>query len=244
MSHPSYHDFARIYDSFMQDAPYEQWMSWFSREELAGKVIADIGCGTGTLAIWLAQRTARVTGVDLSEEMLTAASQRAVEQRLSIEWLCQDMRELALPRKMNMIVSTCDSLNYLLSEEELKAVFSACKRALEPRGRFVFDLLGPARVEQLREGVWYDLRDDAELWFTSGVSVDGRIDYEVHGFFEDDGNGLYRRIVEEHTEQYYSVDTVVQLLQETGFVVEDVTGDFHASSPAQADRLVFHVQNP
>ncbi len=235
-----YAGFAEMYDGFMSDAPYEDWLDWLKQVDLGDRIVADVGCGTGTLTVQLAGRGASVIGIDQSSAMLTAASARAMEQRTKVTWMCQDMRALILPEQVDIILSTCDSLNYVLTENDLRDTFRRFHKALKPAGLVYFDMLGPVRVDRLTDGVWFELHDDAEVWFTSEVREGGLIEYEIHGYFESEAvPGLYQRVLEQHTEQFYPVETILRLLEETGFTVDNVLGDFGRTSPTKADRLVF-----
>ncbi|KPV39004.1 hypothetical protein AN477_23435 [Alicyclobacillus ferrooxydans] len=234
-----YEHFADIYDGFMADAPYDDWLKWLSGLNLSGETVADVGCGTGTLALELARRGARLIGVDVASTMLSTAAARAAREHLRITWLCQDMRELSLPVPVDLLLSTCDSLNYLVTRDDLLGAFRRFHEFLRPSGLFCFDMLGPDRIEKLSEGVWFDLRDDAEVWFTSDVDDDGRIEYEVHAFFEDgERPGLYRKFVERHVEQFYSEKAVRAVLSEAGFEVVEMMGDFGRTPSSSADRIV------
>jgi ubiquinone/menaquinone biosynthesis C-methylase UbiE len=64
--------------------------------DVAGLSVVDVGTGTGRAAIVLAERGARVRGVDASSEMLAVARKRADAARLDIEFLTGDAHALAL----------------------------------------------------------------------------------------------------------------------------------------------------
>ena len=79
-------------------------------------------------------------GVDLSEEMLAIASEKAVEKNLDILYLNQDMREFELYGTVDAIVSICDSINYITEPDDLLEVFKLVNNYLDPKGLFVFDI--------------------------------------------------------------------------------------------------------
>ena len=70
----AYTDFATVYDLFMEEVPYDQWLSFLEeiwrKEGLQPEVIADLGCGTGNLLVPLTEKGYRTMGVDLSFDML------------------------------------------------------------------------------------------------------------------------------------------------------------------------------
>ena len=94
----SYQNFAYVYDYLMKDAPYQEWVEFVKKiarkYQLDEKSILDIGCGTGELAIRLKEAGFQPTGVDLSEEMLAVAIQKANENQHDIPFYHQDMRAL------------------------------------------------------------------------------------------------------------------------------------------------------
>ena len=240
----SYVDFAKVYNVFMRDAPYEQWMEWLLHRfgNLAKMTAADLGCGTGTFTIQLArQGVLELFGVDLSEEMLAEAAQASLSQRVAVQWFCQDLREFKLPHPVDFMVSTSDSLNYILSSKDLSQTIGRVRDNLAAHGWFAFDLVGPRRFEAMREGLWYDVEPDAAVLFETSTDPNGRIVYEVHAFHLEQ-EPLYRRFDEQHIQQYYSAAEVGQILQEQGFRIEELSGDFGQSDVEQANRLTAVVQ--
>jgi SAM-dependent methyltransferase len=239
----AYQGFSLVYDSFMQDAPYEQWETWLrSQFHLEAVSLADIGCGTGRLTLSLATKCRAILGVDKSEEMLAQAAARAIEEKIAIPWLCQDMRDVLLPHPVDVVVSTCDCLNYLLTKSDLSRCFQRVADSLTGRGWFCFDVLGPQRLRALAEGFWYDLQPEAAILFETSVDSDANlIQYEVHAFLSDD-SGLYRRVEEHHQQAFHEREGLIELLEQSGFTVRAVMGDFGQSPLEDSDRWVFVAQ--
>lgn len=102
----------------------------------AGGRILDLACGTGQLAGLLAERGFRVTGIDSSSEMLALARSNAPRA----EFVLADARTFMLDERFDAVLSIYDSLNHILSIEELRGVFGRVHAVLSPGGRFVFDL--------------------------------------------------------------------------------------------------------
>jgi SAM-dependent methyltransferase len=234
----SYEGFARIYDVFMADAPYAPWLKLLRDTYPLGEMdITDVGCGTGMLTVPLAALSRTVTGVDVSEEMLAKAQERAMAAHSRVTWLCQDMRHLRLPAPMDLIISTCDVVNYLNSHVDLKSAFSRIFEALKPGGRFAFDAIGPRRLAALAEGYWHQIEDVAVMLHETRVE-DHRIEHDIHAFVMDE-DGLYERIEERHRQMYFSATVLVECLEECGFQVTHQLADFEAGRLEHADRLVF-----
>jgi len=113
-----------------------------------GARILDLCCGTGQLAQVLSAMRYRVTGIDGSADMLTLARQNAP----SVDFIQSDARSFKLPHKYQAVISTYDSLNHIMSVEELTEVFTNVHRTLRKGGKFLFDL----SMEEGYKAVWND----------------------------------------------------------------------------------------
>ena len=139
----SYTDFAEVYDMLMDDVPYREWAERIIRilheNGIHDGLILDLGCGTGTLTELLAEAGYDMIGVDLSPEMLDVANAKKVESGHDILYLCQDMREFELYGTVRAVICVCDSINYILNEEELTQVFKLVNNYLDPEGLLILD---------------------------------------------------------------------------------------------------------
>ncbi|MEG1294731.1 MAG: class I SAM-dependent methyltransferase, partial [Clostridium sp.] len=139
----AYTSFARVYDTFMDNIPYEEWADYLQeilkREKVENGLVLDLGCGTGTLTEILASRGFDMIGVDNSVDMLEIAMEKKEQSGQDILYLLQDMRTFELYGTVGAVVSICDSLNYILEETELEQVFRLVNNYLDPGGVFIFD---------------------------------------------------------------------------------------------------------
>jgi ubiquinone/menaquinone biosynthesis C-methylase UbiE len=103
-----------------------------------GSRVLDVPCGAGRLAIELAARGCRVTGVDISAEFLDAARETARESDLSIEWRQSEMRDLRWSSEFDAAYCAGSSFGFL-GEEGDAQFLRAVSRALQPGGRFFAD---------------------------------------------------------------------------------------------------------
>ena len=89
----AYETFASVYDLFMEQVEYDEWLDHihavWEKYGIAPKTILDLGCGTGSILLPLAQKGFDVIGVDLSSEMLTEADHKAMEAGVSVRLACQ-----------------------------------------------------------------------------------------------------------------------------------------------------------
>ena len=101
----SYGKFAALYDRLMRDVDRDAWAEYIiSLLGSTPRMVADCACGTGEITLRLARAGYCVTGVDLSEEMLAVAAEKARKMRLKVPFICQDMRRLALHRQVDAVV--------------------------------------------------------------------------------------------------------------------------------------------
>ena len=127
MESEAYTSFAKVYDTFMDNIPYEEWGKYLTGllEEYGVKegLVLELGCGTGSMTEILAGKGYDMIGADNSEEMLEIAIEKRERSGHDILYLLQDMREFELYGTVRAVVSVCDSVNYVTEEEELIEVF-------------------------------------------------------------------------------------------------------------------------
>lgn len=215
----AYTGFAEVYDLFMDNVPYEEWsqylISLLQEYGILEGLVLELGCGTGKMTRLLAQAGYDMIGVDSSQEMLQVAR----EQEWDILYLHQDMREFELYGTVRAVVCVCDSLNYILEEEDLLAVFSLVNNYLDPGGVFIFDMntlykyreiLGESTIcENREEGsfIWENFYDDKEQVNQYDLTLFIR---------EQDAQDLYRKYEETHFQRGYELQKVRRLLEQSG----------------------------
>lgn len=136
-----YETLAGAYDGLTTDVDYAAVLQFFEtvlqRAGHSPKTVLDLACGTGSMSVLLAGRGYRVIGADISEEMLTAAAQKAAAMAENPPFfICQPMQRLTLPEPVEAIVCLLDSLNYLTEPEDCRKTFHRVWRALRPGGMF------------------------------------------------------------------------------------------------------------
>ncbi|MBR1442448.1 MAG: methyltransferase domain-containing protein, partial [Firmicutes bacterium] len=140
----SYEKFAEVYDTFMQDIPYDKWAEHlkkiWKKYGLEPELVAELGCGTGNMTIRLAKEGYDMIGIDLSEQMLDKAREKTQAEGFDILYLNQDMTEFELYGTVQSIICLCDSINYITERDELLEVFRLVNNYLDPKGLFIFDI--------------------------------------------------------------------------------------------------------
>ena len=216
----AYTDFALIYDTLMDNTPYEHWCSRITeilrRYGIDKELVLDLGCGTGTLTELLAKEGYDMIGVDNSQEMLSRAMEKRDESGLSILYLLQDMREFELYGTVKAVVSVCDSLNYLLEEEDIVETFRLVNNYLDPKGLFIFDfntvhkyrdVIGDSTIAENRE-------DCSFIWENYYDEDEGINEYDVT-FFIKEGD-MFRRFEETHYQRGYTPQQMQVYLEKAG----------------------------
>ncbi len=233
----NYIQFAQVYDAFMQNAPYDEWVS-FTEEVCAARsykptTIIDLGCGTGELSLRLAQQGYQVTGIDVSANMLTVADQKAKKQSLPITWVQQDLRTMEGFSEMDLAISYCDVINYITEQDELKQVMKGVFDSLREGGLFIFDVHAVEYAENyLMDHTFADLDDElAYIWHCFSGETKGDLFHELT-FFVNQGYG-YERFDEDHHQRTYESSIYVDLLKETGFSNIEIFYDFQLKNEKQ-----------
>ncbi len=239
----AYTDFASVYDIFMDDTPYEEWASYImdlleeygvaegdlpeaesARQKALAverNVVVDLGCGTGTLTELLADRGCDMIGIDASQEMLNIALEKRERSGKEILYLCQDMRELELYGTAGAVISVCDSLNYLLEEEEMLRVFRLVNNYLYPGGVFLFDFNTVYKYETvIGDSVIAESREDCSFIWENYYDAEGQInEYDLTIFVKtgnQDGEDIFRRFTETHYQRGYTLEEMRGMVEKAG----------------------------
>jgi SAM-dependent methyltransferase len=241
----SYERFAYVYDYLMQDVNYDGWLDFINREaqsySVEGKDILDIACGTGELSLLLAGAGFAVTGVDLSEDMLVIAQEKALDRNCKLSLFQQDMAELDLGKEYDLVTIFCDSLNYLEREEDVIETFKHVHSHLRKDGLFLFDVHSVFKMSQIFMNSTFTQTDDAVsyIWDCFPGDVPNSVEHELTFFVHDEESGLYERVEELHKQRTYPVLQLKEWLLSAGFEVLDVTGDFTGQPPSDKSERIF-----
>jgi SAM-dependent methyltransferase len=260
----AYTDFALVYDTFMDETPYEEWCDYIvellekygcpaavsDTDELQAanlaqerNTILDLGCGTGTLTELLARRGYDMIGVDNADEMLQIALEKKEKSGLDILYLLQDMREFELYGTVGAVISVCDSLNYLLDEEDLLQTFRLVNNYLYPQGIFIFDfntvhkyadIIGDATIAENREECSF-------IWENYYHEAEEINEYDLTIFVEDDNKGgepLFRRFQETHYQRGYRLEQMQSLVEQSGLeFLKAIDADTHGAVSEESERI-------
>jgi ubiquinone/menaquinone biosynthesis C-methylase UbiE len=241
----SYESFARVYDNFMDNIPYEEWaayvMQLLQEDQIKDGLILDLGCGTGSLTEILSKHGYEMIGVDNSMEMLEIAREKAMDHGQDILYLYQDMRAFELYGTVRAVISICDSMNYILEEKDLTEVFRLVNNYLDPEGLFIFDMNTPYKYEMLlSDNTIAEDRDEMSFIWDNYYYEEERInEYNLHLFLQEE-DGRYQKYTETHYQKAYHIEEILQMLEEAGMEFVAVYDAFTKEAPkADSERVYF-----
>ena len=240
----AYTGFAEVYDEFMEDVPYEKWrdlvVAELKKEGIADGLVLDLGCGTGTFTRMLAEAGYDMIGVDGSQEMLMEAREKMADR--GILYLCQDMREFELYGTVRAIVSTCDTMNYLLTPEDFIRTLRLANNYLDPGGVFIFDLntLYKFREVMGNTTIAENGEDASFIWDNYFDEETGRNEYDLTLFIRQE-NGLFARVSEVHEEQGYAPEQILEFIARSGMEYVRAFDAETGGEPHETSEKVFYV---
>ena len=219
-----YDSLSQVYDLFTEDFDYPLWAEKYI-ELLHSKTrsveeICDVGCGTGSILLEFMKRGLKVTGLDISEGMLMAAREKAMDSGFAPLLLRQDMREMRLAHRVDALVCVCDGINYLKTEKGAEAFFDRAFDSVKPGGAFAFDFSSEEKLIGLADiGLFAEEKDRAA--YTLFCSREDRLVEMDLRLFVQLENGLYRRFAEKHSQRIWKPDEITAMLERAGFT--DIT---------------------
>ena len=272
----AYTDFAKVYDTFMDETPYDVWGDFVSSlidkygvskpvkgstkspvtedsieyvtvedsEDALNEeknLVVELGCGTGSFTQVMKNLGYDIMGIDMSPEMLNLARQKSADAGLDIMYLEQDMRELDLYCTAGTIVSVCDSVNYVLEDEEIIETFRLVNNFLYPGGVFIFDfntlfkyrdVIGDTTIAENRDDcsfIWDNYYDDDSHINEYDLTIFAKVDSEKE---------LFTRSVETHYQRGYTLDEMKGFVEAAGMLfLTAIDADTHKEPSEDSERI-------
>ena len=242
-----YGRFADFYDRLMDDVDYDAWAdsvcALFGAYGGSGGVrnVTDCACGTGAITVRLAERGYRMTGIDLSPDMLRVAQDKARAHGLSIPFVQMDITSFSTHRKADAVTCCCDGVNYLTDEDRVRAFFDSANGNLRDGGLLLFDLSTPYKLEHMLgcSMMGEDREECTYLWENTFDPASGLLEMRLH-FFVPEGNGSYMRFDETHIQKSYSTEQIEKLLDGCGFALLEAQEAFTGEDPGpECERIQY-----
>ena len=217
MSGKAYSMLSAVYDRLTDKALYEKWKDrslavLSSYPNLRSGI--DAACGSGFFTIAQKKAGYKVTGVDVSREMLFVAQANAIKAGADITFIEQDISALKVFDKVDYITVVNDGVNYIPSDK-LKKAFVDFFKALNVGGVLYFDFSTEFRLKNVIGNNVFaeDYEDLTFLWFNEFKGDRVGMDMTV---FRKNGE-VYDRYDESHVQYVHSLETIKSLLSEAGF---------------------------
>jgi cyclopropane fatty-acyl-phospholipid synthase-like methyltransferase len=204
--------------------------------------IIDLGCGTGKLTNKLAKENFIMTGIDRSEEMLAIANEEAFENNLRVRYLNQDMRSFQYNKTVDSVISICDGINYIITEEDLKKVFSNVYNVLVDGGLFIFDISTAYKLKNtIGNNIFVENHDDfSYIWDNTYDPKEAMLSFELTIFIKE--NGLFERFIEHHQQKAHSVEKLTRLLEEQFKMLDILDAETLTAYKNNSERIYFIVR--
>ena len=238
----AYKALAVSYDRLTNDVDYRAVVEFYyeilAREGLRPRTAVDLACGTGSVTALLAQRGLDVTGVDMSEDMLTVALDKASGLENIPRFVCQRLQQLQLPRGVDLAVCALDSLDYITEPADCEEAIRRVYRVLNPGGIFIFDVNTPQKLRNMDGQVFIDEDDDVFCVWRGEFDEQTNICSYGMDLFQRRGE-VWERSFEEHREYAYSAEQLKRYLKKAGFTGIRVYGDRRLEAPTPDDQRIY-----
>jgi len=242
----AYGDFAEIYDELIyEDINYDSMCSRVieicNKENICFNNYLDLACGTGNVTLRLAKNFKESFAVDLSEDMLREAFEKLKKEKVRCKIICQDMSELSLNRKFDLITSVLDSSNYIIEEEKFVNYLKSVKDHLNDDGLFIFDINSYYKLSNILGNNIYTYSEE-DVFYTWENTFEDELLSMYLTFFVKRGE-LYERFEEEHLERAYTEDFIEEALKEAGLkIIGKFDGYTDKKVSINTERIVYVVK--
>ncbi len=240
-----YENFAYIYDHLMEEVDYEKWLFFidgvFKGENINS--VCDLGCGTGNITIPLGVKGYDMIGIDLSEDMLMVAREKAIDTDQEILFLNQDMKEFELYGTVDAIIATCDSINYLQTKD-IPQFLKWVHNYLNPKGIFIFDLNTEYKFDKVYGNQTFsELGEDFAYVWENQYSSEAKMNEYYISFFLEEEAGLYSRSDEYHCEYVHDYKWLIHELEKLDFNILGLYDNYTSDKiHEKTERMTFVVR--
>lgn len=241
-----YKDFAAIYDGLInKDIDYNTWankiMEICSFLNIEKRDYLDLACGTGNMTEKLAKEFRSTWAVDISGQMLTEAEAKLRASNIKAKFVCQDICELKLNNKFDLITCCLDSTNYILEENDLENYLEGVYKHLKDKGLFIFDINSYNKLTSILGNNTFTFDNEDVVYIWENFLEDDIVQMNLTFFVKE--NDAYRRFNEEHCERAYKEEFLDKILAKIGFKIVEKLNNYQALSiDDDCERLVYAAQ--
>lgn len=231
---------AQIYDYVMRHVDYVQWADYieavFARHSLSPTRVLDLACGTGSMALELRKRHYRVYGADGCREMLDVAEEKFRKAGQNVEFFHRNLLDLSGLPRFEAALCLYDSVNYLMTIEDVAVALREVHKLLLPNGIFVFDVCTESNsLRYFRKLTDKDGGDGftyvRESFYRNGIQFNR---FKIR-FKQTDES-----VEEEHRQRIYALSDILTALEQSPFSLEGTYDGFGFCGPDEdSDRVHF-----
>ena len=230
----AYGEFAKIYDELInEDINYDKY-------NINKEMYLDLACGTGNIGVRMAKYFKSTYAVDLSEDMLREAFDKFKAERIKAKIICQDMRELSLNHKFDVITCVLDSTNYLIEDGDLEKYFTGVYEHLKDGGLFIFDINSFYKLTNILGNNIYTYSSE-DVFYTWENTIEDNVVNMFLTFFVKEKNELYERFEEEHFERAYEESEIEEVLNQVGFTLLGKFDGYNIDEVQQESERILYV---
>ena len=211
----AYANLAKWFEYLNDDCDYENWSQYLITNLRTHSLTdgLDVGCGGGWFTRACQRAGYRMTGLDVSPEMLDYAQETALKEGVRGEYLLGDITKFRSPKKFDFVTAINDCLNYIPSHK-LDSAFKNIKNALNKKGVLLFDVSSPRKFrEKIANTVSVDDRDDVTYFSFNKEETDG-VTMDVTLYVKGT-DGKYERLDETHRQYVHTEEALCAALQQT-----------------------------
>lgn len=236
--------FASIYDEVMNNVPYDYWykylidlLDYINKDP---QKVIDLACGTGNMTFRFAdKKNWDLYGVDISDEMLEIARDKAIKKKSDVKFFQKDLRYFYPDIKFDLAFSLFDSLNYILEYDDLKKIFKNTYNFLKDDGIFIFDMNTIKRLMSIEPGTMLLKGDDYSCFWEDIIDKENKIwKVKLKIYFGENRVNYYKEV---HKETSYPIRDVIAALKWAGFTEVEVFSAYTFNKAKESDNRVYFV---
>ena len=240
-----YDALAMYYDTMQSDMDAGAWADFISilierHSEIRTETITDLGCGTGSVTVALAEKGYSMTGLDSAEEMLAQATSKPNAEK--VLWSAQDITAFDIGGKSDCFISTLDAVDHIMDEGALERLFANVGDCLEEGGVFIFDAITMHHLEDtLADNIFYEDYDDFTLLWVNEFNKKTKVNTAGLTLFALTEEGLYERFDGELVEKYYPSEFFEAIAGKAGMELLATYGELKDEKPSVDEERIFYV---
>ncbi|MGD9475133.1 MAG: class I SAM-dependent methyltransferase [Eubacteriaceae bacterium] len=218
-----YQEFSQVYDELMKEINYSEWTDYLKRIFLNSqseiKDVLEFGCGSGNITLKLASSGYNMTAIDISEDMLTVADEKASRQGIkNISFYMGDMTNFYLDYQYDAVIACCDTVNYLHDLDEIQSFLMCSRDCLKSGGLLMFDINTATKYKKvIKDNTFiYNLDDVYCVWENEPEPEKNCVHFNLT-FFAKNEDGTYNRYEENQTQYYYQLEDIHHCLLNLGY---------------------------